>query len=423
MRKSLTEVPASSKCPCESGQQYRRCCQPRGITWEVDVAGEFHESRQLGPEAMELLKGLDEEFVATFGRKPGKGDRLFQLSERFMTRATLRAMRAAEIQPPLIYVYIKTGLVVRDPKKLTGRDQQLWNAAINEYYEIFERIGEFDPDPEGALEDQLSEQLKCNHTVGGSFINGHYNQFRKRPGASREVETVAGFMVSNFVRGLLSITVLVNGEAAYDAYAICRSMLENYLALAYVYRCAEVKPFTAQLGVLLGTHRYEVNRRGQEMQSLIVEIATGERVAMPSRWGMAQALGEPHEQLYTTLYRSLSSICHPDMTGIQTILSDEGFDFLNPISSIDVLSVAHFLCVLMFSLLYEASPCTKVAKRDMRTAASRSFFELSLLRLRVSPAHNLAFPSVFAAFMDDLSARDPHFRALAEMVAKASGDQ
>ncbi|MBB2174065.1 hypothetical protein [Gluconacetobacter asukensis] len=376
--------------------------------------------RRLNQDAASLIADLNKEFVTTFGRKPRSGDRLFQLSDRYVRRATLRAMREAKIPLPLIYAYVKTGLIVTDRKKLTGRDQELWDAAVKEYYDICDIEGECEPDPEGALEDILSAQLRRNHTIGGSFIERHYNNYKARPGSSRDVETVAGFMVSNFVRGLLSISVLVQGEAAYDAYNICRSMLENYLALAYMYRSSGPRPFMAQLGILLGTHRYNVTKKGQENQSRIVEIATGSTTAMPSRWEMSRALGSLHEMLYTTLYRDLSSICHPDITGIQTILSDTGYDFLNPVSSIDVLSTTHFLSLLLFSLLAEVSPCTKVARSDLRAAACRSFFELSHLRKIVTPAHELTFPPVFSTFLDDFSSRDAHFKLIAESVTERS---
>ncbi len=92
---SRTEVDSAEPCPCESGRRYAKCCRKRGLRWVVDAKGETWLERPLSPKAIEHIEKMNEEFVEIFARKPGHGDRMFQLSEGYMRRATLRAMRKA----------------------------------------------------------------------------------------------------------------------------------------------------------------------------------------------------------------------------------------------------------------------------------------------------------------------------------------
>ncbi|MDO8324254.1 MAG: SEC-C domain-containing protein [Phenylobacterium sp.] len=419
--KSRKEVDGAELCPCESGRRYSKCCRKKGLKWSVDSKDEAWLERPLSPKAIEHLKEMEEEFIEVFGRKPGHGDRWFQLSEGYMRRATLRTMRKAKIRPVLVYAYIQTGLMVADRRLLTGRDQQLWDAAIDEYYEIIEERGDFDPDEEGAVEDALVKQLRSNHRIGGNFVDRHFNKYRHRRDGSRDVESVAGFLVANFVRGMLSVTILTEGEAAYDGYNVLRAMYENYITLAYIYSNPDrVAAFTAQLGILLGTHVYATSKKGVELQSEIIESATGRRVSVPSRWEMAKSLGSTQEQLYQTLYRDLSSVSHSDITGLQVVLSNDGYDYLNPISSINVLSVAHLLSLLTFSLLKKKSPCVKILKHDLGIAAGRSFFELTILRKLIGSRSGLGFPQTFEKVLDELAEDDPHLSLLARSVEEAA---
>ncbi len=311
--------------------------------------------------------------------------------------------------------------MVANRKLLTGQDQQLWDAAIDEYHELSEEDGDFDPDEEGAIEDILVKQLRANHRIGGNFIDRHFNKYRHQRSSSREVESVAGFLVANFVRGILSVTILIEGEAAYDGYNILRAMYENYIALSYIYSNPDrVSAFTAQMGILLGTHAYATNKRGVESQSEIVDRATGRRVPVPSRWEMAKSLGPAQEYLYQTLYRDLSSVSHSDMNGLQVILSKDGYDYLNPIPSINVLSTAHLLCFLIFSLLEDVSPCIKILKHDLRVAEGRSFFELTILRKLMASRYGTGLPQSFERMLDELMEGDPHLQLLAKSIDEAA---
>jgi hypothetical protein len=136
--------PRNERCPCGSGDKYKRCCFTKGFHFYVDEeTGEVLRSVPLNQEARSELEGAlakqREKFIAKFGREPGPDDPIFfDLDEEAMRRDTVAAMRAAGIRPALIYAHERTGLLVTSENRhlIPEADLDEWEDAVAEYYEL-----------------------------------------------------------------------------------------------------------------------------------------------------------------------------------------------------------------------------------------------------------------------------------------------
>lgn len=352
--KQPTELHPTEKCPCGSRKTYGRCCKKRDFKWERRADGEILRSAPISAELMEQLKETKADFVETFGRQPRKNDPVFfeqfYTSDEDLRRGTLKAMKAAKSPPSLVYAYRKTGRMVttRNKNMLTPDELLEWQEAIDEYYDSVESGNDIDVfEDNNGLSSFLLDSIRRNQIVGGSFITRHFNNYRNRKGSVADIESIVAFATTNFVRTLKSIHILIDQNVAYDAYHLIRSLYENYLTVKYTYENPmEVKVFLAQLGTILGTHELARNKRGTPIQSEIVELTTGDRISVPSRWTMASTLGDFDTALYDTLYRTLSSYSHSEITNIPHFISDMGFDYLNNDFTFDVLANCHLVCML-----------------------------------------------------------------------------
>lgn len=136
--------PRNERCPCGSGDKYKRCCFRKGFTYQVDDAtGEVLRAVPLNREARTELDNSiaaqREKFIAKFGREPGPDDPiLFDLDEDKLREDTADAMRAAGIAPALIYAYEETGLIVMQENRNLIPDVELreFDAKVREYHDL-----------------------------------------------------------------------------------------------------------------------------------------------------------------------------------------------------------------------------------------------------------------------------------------------
>jgi SEC-C motif len=137
--------PRNERCPCGSGEKYKRCCFTKGFHYYVDEeTGEVLRSVPLNNEARgELEQALAvqrEKFIAKFGREPGPDDPIFfDLDEDKARDDVANAMRASGIAPALIYAYEETGLIVTEDNRRMIPDVDLreFDAKVREYYDLF----------------------------------------------------------------------------------------------------------------------------------------------------------------------------------------------------------------------------------------------------------------------------------------------
>jgi hypothetical protein len=101
--------PRNERCPCGSGDKYKRCCSTKGFHYYIDEAsGEVLRAVPVNSELRSVLEPAlakqREKFISKFGREPGPDDRIFfDLDEDALRESTVQAMRAAGIRPALIY--------------------------------------------------------------------------------------------------------------------------------------------------------------------------------------------------------------------------------------------------------------------------------------------------------------------------------
>jgi hypothetical protein len=91
-------------------------------------------------------------FVEKFGREPGPSDPLFfdpdadtpqPINPKKMLAGIVVSMIKAGLPHPIIYAYIRTGLIVTEESalRLPDEDREEWDEAIEEYYRSFEPGG------------------------------------------------------------------------------------------------------------------------------------------------------------------------------------------------------------------------------------------------------------------------------------------
>ncbi len=128
---------------CGSGKKYKNCCYGKAFEWEEDEAGSVFKSVPMSPEAAGEMKDILEEqrrkFVEKYGREPRPGDPIFfdMPHPEHLEHEMVEAMKAAGLDPAIIYAYEQTGLLVTEQNQhlLPDKDLDEWDAAIAEYEE------------------------------------------------------------------------------------------------------------------------------------------------------------------------------------------------------------------------------------------------------------------------------------------------
>lgn len=136
--------PRNQRCPCGSGEKYKRCCFVKGFHYYIDhstgeVLRDVPISEQGRQELAPLMEAQRQRFIEKFGREPEPEDPVFfdLPDENTLKRELAETMRKAGIRPALIYATEKTGLLVTEENRNLIPDIDLaeWEAAIDEYYE------------------------------------------------------------------------------------------------------------------------------------------------------------------------------------------------------------------------------------------------------------------------------------------------
>jgi hypothetical protein len=131
------KVSRNAPCPCGSGRKYKKCCWGKGFDWEQDEAGNLFKSVPISPEVADVLQAQRQRFIDKHGREPGPDDPVFfDLPHPEHLEAMMaQDMKAAGIDPALIYAFEKTGRLVTEQNRHLLPDSTLdeWQAAIDEY--------------------------------------------------------------------------------------------------------------------------------------------------------------------------------------------------------------------------------------------------------------------------------------------------
>jgi hypothetical protein len=131
------KVSRNAPCPCGSGTKYKKCCWGKGFDWEEDEAGNLFKSVPISPEVADVLQQQRQRFVERHGREPGPDDPVFfdLPHPEHLEAMMVEDMKAAGIDPALIYAFEKTGRLVTEQNQHLLPDAALdeWQAAIEEY--------------------------------------------------------------------------------------------------------------------------------------------------------------------------------------------------------------------------------------------------------------------------------------------------
>ena len=131
------KVSRNAPCPCGSGKKYKHCCYGKSFDYEEDDDGTIFKSTPMSQEMVELLEEQRQKFVQKYGREPGPKDPVFfdVPHPEQVEHLTVEAMKAAGLDPAIIYAYEKTGRLVTEDNQqlLSDADLAEWDAAIEEY--------------------------------------------------------------------------------------------------------------------------------------------------------------------------------------------------------------------------------------------------------------------------------------------------
>ena len=131
------KVSRNASCPCGSGTKYKKCCWGKGFDWEEDESGNLYRSTSISPEVAAILQEQRQKFIAKHGREPGPDDPVFfdLPHPEHLEHMMVEDMKAAGIDPAIIYAFEKTGRLVTEQNQhlLPENDLAEWDAAIEEY--------------------------------------------------------------------------------------------------------------------------------------------------------------------------------------------------------------------------------------------------------------------------------------------------
>lgn len=136
---SRRNLSRNAACPCGSGKKYKHCCLRKGIEYTEDDAGTVRQSVPMSEDVAEVLRVQRQKFVERFGREPGPDDPVFfDLPHPEHVEAMMvEDMRAAGIDPAIIFAFEKTGRLVTEDNQhlIPEKDLAEWDAAVREYEE------------------------------------------------------------------------------------------------------------------------------------------------------------------------------------------------------------------------------------------------------------------------------------------------
>ncbi|MFC1707770.1 SEC-C domain-containing protein [Planctomycetota bacterium] len=134
MKRSL---PRNASCPCNSGRKYKRCCLNKGFTYVVDEEDSIFREVPVSEEVAQAFRELKWGSAGARGRERGPQDpALPELPHsEDLEHQIAEVMRAAEVDPALIYAFEKTGRLVSEASQHLVAPDELdeWYAAVEEH--------------------------------------------------------------------------------------------------------------------------------------------------------------------------------------------------------------------------------------------------------------------------------------------------
>lgn len=368
------EIADNELCPCQSGDLYKNCCKS-GLSSLVRLPnGTIVDRRPIPDQAKQALEGAYSAFQETFGRKPQRGDRVFSAAHLDPDNEILLTMLrfSDEIgRPELAYAYRETGLMPTEETypKLSRKDRDEWNQAIDEYFEL----KECGTDPFTGLplsvRDLLDslEEFRTDCAIHfGSYVDRH------RKDRHLDIHEFSQTLVlSRAHRLLLLLKGKLNAFPQADALILIRSIFETYFVYQFLEsgRSAGLYFLARVSDKGRSAFKYKEKLDGAIDRSRIVFCETGEEVpAYVSFFSMAE--NSPHlsdRVIFDKVYARLSDEVHFSYKNwTEYWLDDRATKTSTNAKPAEVATLFLLSVALLTDTVAGSASQTKVVRRDAR---------------------------------------------------------
>jgi hypothetical protein len=295
----------------------------------------------------EYIEVMDAEFLRAYGRPRRKGERLdsgsyFERESAFIEEVA-EAMAAAGADPAWIYAFRKTGLLVTDMNErlIPRADLAKWRSAVAEHRSgaVRRREAVFDRASEQLFEDYLRYPY-----ILGKFVGEAVTPKRPTSEVANFQRAYLLFCATKAVKTHQAVSLLIHEQLPEDLMSLARSVYETYLHMVWALaRPDELYAVSvARMGLVMGTHEFEVTRNGRVNRRAIVDKRTGKAQLVEATTGrLAQLSGLAEDVLiHEGLYSLLSQHVHPDYRSVFHYLDDEGFSPREEYWSLPAVTIA-----------------------------------------------------------------------------------
>lgn len=394
------EVGRRELCPCGSGERYGNCCRSPLFSFIRFPNGKIVAQRPITDKAMDVIEEARVEFQKTFGRKPGKNDKLFSATYLDPDSEILQFMLRVSEQsgkPQLAYAYQKTGLIITDKtySKLSRRDKSEWNEAVDEYYELIE----CGIDPFTGLRSSVRDLFDHLDTFRSDCAI-HFGSYVGRHRKNRHLEIHEFSQVLVLSRAQKILLLLKDKLGAFpqaDALILIRSIFETY----FVYQFLEIGRtsglyFLARSSSKDGnSFKYKLKLSGKIDRSKIIFIQSGEEIPSHiSFYSMAEMSPNISDRIiFDRIYSRLSDEVHFSYRNWEDYWLDDSVvktsTTANPaeVASLFLLSVA-MLCDCVSNSALQTKSVRRDAKFLFRRARQALLFLLGNLEEAPSDLFN-----------------------------------
>jgi hypothetical protein len=218
------------------------------------------------------------------------------------------------------------------------------------------------------------------------------------------------FCVTRAVKTHKAVSLLIHEQLPEDLMSLKRSIYETYLHMIWALRHPDdlYAHSTARIGLVAGTHEFEITRKGRINRRVIIDKRTGEMLqAEVTTSQLAQLSGLAEDILLREgIYSLLSQHVHPDYRSVFHYLGDEGLTPREAHWSMPATMIAITVHLMVADALLQCpvklSKTTDDLKRYLASAKKR-FTRVTTLAIQSGTTSDL--PKLLQQRMDRLGQR------------------
>ena len=382
-------------CPCGKKETYRNCCWEKNFDWVINDEGEVSKITPINTDVEDALENSRQVFNDLFGREPYDTDPLFPqkyfYSDEDVEQEVVQLMQKSGIEPQFIYAYEKTGgLIVTEENwdDLPTKDQEDWDNAIDEYFELQDNAIEDDPLELAGI--VIIEDLQRMIIIFGYILEHGQNQNYKGDYSYSKyisIDEYAIICAAKSFKTLRSIKFLLDKGIGADSLALARSIYESYLHISFVKsEPNKIETFFAQqLGIKGRTHEYAKNKKGYIDRRKIIRIE--DRMTIDghiSMYRMASASEDTLDvKIFDGLYEFLSEFSH---TGLSYLTQTDSVSLTETELQFEAVFYTSTFSIFILDQLIDLSILTEEAKKDLAITIAKTcknlltFFDMAYER-------------------------------------------